>query len=127
MAIQDAITTNIKVCDYAEKYLFRKKLSVDAGNYKQTSLDRLVRTYTKHLQDTDAVKKTFSNLTAEDITATIAAKKHELRFSSLKKIFLFWSGMIKMGINLGELPKSYNIMSQIEMPIIKREWLRKKW
>lgn len=116
VAVQDAITTNIKICDYAEKYLFRKKLSVDAGNYKQTSLDRLERTYTKHLKDTDAVQKTFSNLTAEDVSATINAKKDELSFSSLKKIFLFWSGMIKMAINLGELPKSYSVMNQVEMP-----------
>lgn len=56
IAIQDAITTNIKVCDYAQKYLFRKLLCVEAGNYKQSSLDRLERTYNTHIRDTDAAK-----------------------------------------------------------------------
>ena len=41
VAIQDAITSNIKVQDYANKYLFRKSLMVEAGKFKQTSLDRL--------------------------------------------------------------------------------------
>ena len=41
VAIQDAITSNIKIQDYANKYLFRKSLIVEAGKFKQTSLDRL--------------------------------------------------------------------------------------
>lgn len=41
VAIQDAITSNIKIQDYANKYLFRKSLMVEAGKFKQTSLDRL--------------------------------------------------------------------------------------
>ena len=115
-AIQDAITSNIKVSDYAEKYLYRKSLSVEAGKYKQSRFDRIERTYNTHLRDTEAVKKTFSNLTADDIVATINAKKHVLSYSSLKKIFLFWSAMIHNAIELGELPKSYNIMNHVEMP-----------
>lgn len=75
VAIQDAITSNIKVQDYANKYLFRKSLMVEAGKFKQTSLERLEKTYENHLIDTDAFSKTFSNLTADDITATINAKK----------------------------------------------------
>ena len=116
VAVQDAITTNIKVYQYAEKYLFRKSLSVEAGKFKQASLDRLERTYDKHLRDTEAVKKTFSNLTADDITATINAKKDSLSYSSLKKIFLFWSAMINDAIKMGELPKNYPVMNQVEMP-----------
>lgn len=116
VAIQDAITTNIKVCDYAEKYLFRKLLSVEAGKFKQSSLDRLERTYETHLRDTAAFKKTFTNLTAEDIAATITAKKDSLSYSSLRKIYLFWSAMIRHAKELGELPKSYNILKHVEMP-----------
>lgn len=116
VAVQDAITSNIKVADYAEKYLYRKSLSVEAGKYKQSSFDRIERTYNSHLRDTDAVKKTFSNLSADDIAATINAKKDTLSYSSLKKIFLFWSAMINNAIELGELPKSYNIMNRVEMP-----------
>ena len=116
VATQDAISTNIKVYQYAEKYLFRKSLSVDAGRYKQSSLDRLEHTYNCHLRDTFAVQKTFSNLTAEDIALTINAKKNSLSYSSLKKIFLFWSAMINEAITLGELPKSYSIMKRVEMP-----------
>ena len=41
VAVQDAITSNIKVADYAEKYLYRKSLSVEAGKYKQSSFDRI--------------------------------------------------------------------------------------
>lgn len=116
VAVQDAITTNIKICDYAEKYLFRKSLSVEAGKYKQTSLDRIERTYNVHLRDTDAMKKTFSNLTAEDIAATINAKKDTLSYSSLRKIYHFWSAMIRSAIELDELPKSYNVMKKVELP-----------
>lgn len=79
VAIQDAITTNIKVYQYAEKYLFRKSLSVEAGKYKQSSLDRLEQTYNTHLRDTEAVKKSFTNLTAEDIAYTINSKKETLK------------------------------------------------
>ena len=79
VAIQDAITTNIKVYQYAEKYLFRKNLSVEAGKYKQSSLERLEQTYNTHLRDTEAVKKSFTNLTAEDIAYTINSKKETLK------------------------------------------------
>lgn len=116
VAIQDAITSNIKVSDYAEKYLYRKSLSVEAGKYKQSSFDRIERTYNTHLRDTDAVKKTFSNLTTDDIATTINSKKDTLSYSSLRKIFLFWSAMINNAIELGELPRSYNIMNRVEMP-----------
>lgn len=116
VAVQDAITSNIKVADYAEKYLYRKSLSVEAGKYKQSSFDRIERTYNSHLRDTDAVKKTFSNLSADDIAATINAKKDTLSYSSLKKIFLFWSAMINNAIELGELPKSCTKMNRISMP-----------
>lgn len=116
VAIQDAITTNIKVGDFAEKFLFRKSLSVEAGNYKGTSLDRIERTYSCHIKDSEASKKTFSNLTAEDIADTINAKKDELSYSSLKKIYLFWTSMIKHAKETGELPKSYEIMKRVEMP-----------
>ena len=117
VAIQDAITSNIKVQDYANKYLFRKSLMVEAGKFKQTSLDRLEKTYENHLKDTDAFSKTFSNLTADDITATINAKKEILSYSSLKKIYLFWSAMIKTAISLGELPKNFSdILNRVIMP-----------
>lgn len=116
IAIQDAITTNIKVCDYAQKYLFRKLLCVEAGNYKQSSLDRLERTYKTHIRDTDAAKKSFTNLTADDITQTINAKKEELSYSSLKKIYLFWSALIRHAKDTGELPQNYSIMKSVIMP-----------
>ena len=116
IAIQDAITTNIKVCDYAQKYLFRKLLCVEAGNYKQSSLDRLERTYNTHIRDTDAAKKSFTNLTADDITQTINAKKEELSYSSLKKIYLFWSALIRHAKDTGELPQNYSIMKSVIMP-----------
>ena len=67
---------------------------VEAGKFKQTSLNRLEKTYDKHLKDTYAFTKTFANLSADDITATINAKKEILSYSSLKKIYLFWSAMI---------------------------------
>ncbi len=117
VAIQDAITSNIKIQDYANKYLFRKYLMVKAGKFKQTSLDRLEKTYEKHLKDTDAFRKTFSSLTADDITATINAKKELLSYSSLKKIYLFWSAMIKTAISFNELPKNFaDILNQVLMP-----------
>ena len=101
----------------ANKYLFRKSLMVEAGKFKQTSLDRLEKTYENHLKDTDAFSKTFSNLTADDITATINAKKEILSYSSLKKIYLFWSAMIKTAISLGELPKNFSdILNRVIMP-----------
>ena len=104
IAIQDAITTNIKV------------LCVEAGNYKQSSLDRLERTYNTHIRDTDAAKKSFTNLTADDITQTINAKKEELSYSSLKKIYLFWSALVRHAKDTGELPQNYSIMKSVIMP-----------
>lgn len=46
---------------------------------KQSSLDRLEQTYNTHLRDTEAVKKSFTNLTAEDIAYTINSKKETLK------------------------------------------------
>lgn len=116
IAIQDAVTSNIKICDYAEKYMYRKQLSVDIGRYKQTSLDRVERTYINHLKDSEVVKKTFRNLTADDIAETIHSKIDSLSYSSLKKIYNFWSAMIKHAKDTGELPLTYNIMKMVEMP-----------
>ena len=75
VAIEDAVTTNIKIEQFAQKYLFRKGLAVEAKKYKQSSLDRIERTYEVHLKDSEAFNKTFSNLTSEDIAATIYSKK----------------------------------------------------
>ena len=116
ISIEDAVTSNIMVENYAKKYLFRKSLCIVAGTYKQTSMDRLENTYTKHLSNTEAVKKNFRNLTAADISATILSKQDTLSHSSLRKIYLFWSGMINSAIEIGELPKNYNIMKQVTMP-----------
>ena len=66
---------------------------VEAGKFKQTSLNRLEKTYDKHLKDTYAFTKTFANLSADDITATINAQKEIFSYSSLKKIYLFCSGL----------------------------------
>lgn len=116
IAIQDAITSNIKVCDYAQKYLYRKSLYVEAGIFKQSSLDRLERTYNTHIRDTEASRLSFNNLTADDITQTINANKDTLSYSSIKKIYLFWSAMIKHAKNMGELPNNYSIMNSVIMP-----------
>lgn len=117
VAIEDAITTNIKIEQFAQKYLFRKELAVEAKKYKQSSLDRIERTYEVHLKGTAAFNKTFPNLTSEDISATIRSKKDELSYSSLKKIYLFWSAMIRHGIETGELPKSYDkILKTVDIP-----------
>ena len=117
VAIEDAVTTNIKIEQFAQKYLFRKGLAVEAKKYKQSSLDRIERTYEVHLKDSEAFNKTFSNLTSEDIAATIYSKKDRLSYSSLKKIYLFWSAMIRHGIETGELPKSYDkILNSVEIP-----------
>lgn len=117
VAIEDAITTNIRINQFAEKYLFRKELAVKAKKYKQSSLDRIERTYEIHLKNTEAFQKTFSNLTAEDITETIWAKKDSLSYSSLRKIYLFWSALIKHGIETGELPSSYDkILKTVDVP-----------
>lgn len=117
VAIEDAVTTNIKIDQFAKKYMFRKELAVEAKKLKQSSLDRIEQTYTNHLKGTDAFNKTFANLTAEDISATIRAKKDELSYSSLKKIYLFWSGMIHHAMDTGELPSSYDkILKTVEIP-----------
>ena len=116
IAIQDAITSNIKVCDYAQKYLYRKSLYVEAGIFKQSSLDRLERTYNTHIRDTEAARLSFNNLTADDITQTVNANKDTLSYSSIKKIYLFWSAMIKHAKNMGELPNNYSIMNSVIMP-----------
>jgi len=116
VSVQDAITTNVKVSEYAKKFLFRKTLAVEAGQYKQSSLDRIERTYNCHIKGTEAENKTFSNLTSDDISATISAKKDYLSYSSLKKIYLFWSAKINHAIDLDELPKSYKIMKRVILP-----------
>lgn len=115
VAVEDAVTSNIKAEAYAEKYLFRKSLEVEAGIYKDSSLDRLEVTFNTHLKGVDAMQKTFRNLTAADITETINAKKNDLRYSTLKKIYLFWSAMINHAKKVGELPKSYSVMDQVLM------------
>ena len=86
-----------------------------ANSNKPASISK--KTYENHLKDTDAFSKTFSNLTADDITATINAKKEIFSYSSLKKIYLFWSAMIKTAISLGELPKNFSdILNRVIMP-----------
>lgn len=61
---------------------------VEAGKFKQTSLNRLEKTYDKHLKDTYAFTKTFANLSADDITATINAKKRDFKLLLIKENLL---------------------------------------
>lgn len=42
--------------------------------------------------------------------------KDTLSYSSIKKIYLFWSAMIKHAKNMGELPNNYSIMNSVIMP-----------
>lgn len=116
VAIEDVIKSNIKVSQYADKYLSRKLLSVESGHYKQSSYDRVEYVYRCHLQNNEVLKKAFPNITAADIASTINAKKDSLSYSSLKKIYNFWTAMIKHAKETGELPPSYNIMKDVELP-----------
>jgi Site-specific recombinase XerD len=116
VAIQDAIIDNIKIDEYAKKYMYHKELSIEAGRFKESSLDSIEKIYVGHLQNSEAMKKTFRNLTSDDILKTINARKDSLSFSTLKKIYNFWSALIRHAKETGELPLTYNIMNSVELP-----------
>ena len=109
-------TRKLTVQQYGEKFLYHKEQQNKRGKFKNSSLDRLERTFHKQIEESDLAKVLMCNLDGLQIQDFIDNLSSKYSISTIKKAYLFLQAMISFGIEMKDLPKSYDPLSIVELP-----------
>ena len=112
----EAVTRKLTVQQYGEKFLYHKEQQNKRGKFKNSSLDRLERTFHKQIEESDLAKVLMCNLDGLQIQDFIDHLSSKYSISTIKKAYLFLQAMISFGIEMKDLPKSYDPLSIVELP-----------
>lgn len=112
----EAVTLMLTVKQYGEKFLYYKEQQVKRGKFKNSSLDRLERTFHKQIEESGLAKVKMCNLNREKIQDFIDDLSETYSLSTIRKAYNFLSAMIRFGINMKDLPKTYDPLSLVELP-----------
>ena len=112
----EAVTRKLTVQQYGEKFLYHKEQQNKRGKFKNSSLDRLERTFHKQIEESDLAKVLMCNLDGLQIQDFIDNLSSKYSISTIKKAYLFLQAMISFGIEMKDLPKSYDPLSIVELP-----------
>lgn len=112
----EAATLNTTVKQYGERFLYYKEQQVKRGKFKNSSLDRLERTFHKQIEESGIAKVKMSNLNRNIIQEFIDDLSETYSLSTIRKAYNFLSAMIRFGISMKDLPKSYDPLSLVELP-----------
>lgn len=106
----------LTVGEYAEKFLYYKSQQVVRKNLKQTTYDRLENIYKTQLENHSISKILLCNLKSRDIQALIDELQPNYSLSTIKKVYLFFHSMIKVGKELKDFPESFDPFVSVELP-----------
>lgn len=112
----EAVTLMLTVKQYGEKFLYYKEQQVKRGKFKNSSLDRLERTFHKQIEESALAKIKMCNLDRAKIQDFIDELSETYSLSTIRKAYNFLSAMIRFGINMKDLPKTYDPLSLVELP-----------
>ena len=87
-------SAKLTVAEYGKKYLYYKEQQVKRKKLKNTTYDRLERTFTNQILSSEIANTLMSNLEGTAIQDAIDDMSEELSFSTIKKAYLFLQAMI---------------------------------
>ena len=112
----EVYTKNLTVKQYGEKFLYHKALQNKRGKFKNTSLDRLERTFYNQIEGSELAQVLMRNLDGLQIQAFIDSLSSKYSLSTIRKAHLFLQAMIGFGQDMKHLPPNYDPLSIVELP-----------
>lgn len=112
----EACTRKLTVKQYGEKFLYYKEQQNKRGKFKNTSLDRLERTFQNQIEGSELAKILMCNLDGLQIQAFIDSLACKYSLSTIRKAYLFLQAMIGFGLEMKDLPKNFDPLSIVELP-----------
>ena len=104
----EVYTKNLTVKQYGEKFLYHKALQNKRGKFKNTSLDRLERTFYNQIEGSELAQVLMRNLDGLQIQAFIDSLSSKYSLSTIRKAHLFLQAMIGFGQDMKDLPPNYD-------------------
>ncbi len=116
--VQSGEVVNLKLTveQFGKKYLHFKLEQVARGNYKQSSYDRIETAYENHICPYPVSKVLMCNLKATDIQRRIDEMQPDYSLSTIKKVYQFFSAMVKYGKSTKDFPPNYDPISNVALP-----------
>lgn len=112
----EAVTSRLTVKQYGEKFLHYKEQQVKRGNFKNSSLDRLERTFHKQIGESGLANVLMRNLERGVIQDFIDDLSERYSLSTIRKAYNFLSALISFGINMKDFPKNFDPLALVELP-----------
>lgn len=110
------VSAKLTVTEYGKKYLYYKEQQVKRKKLKNSTYDRLERTFTNQILSSDLANTLMPNLESTAIQDAIDDMSEELSFSTIKKAYLFLQAMISYGKDIKDFPDDYDPLSMVELP-----------
>lgn len=104
------------VQQYGEKFLYYKEQQNKRGKLKNTSLDRLERTFHNQIEGSELAKVLMCNLDGLQIQGFIDSLTSKYSLSTIRKAYLFLQAMISFGLEMKDFPKTFDPLSIVELP-----------
>lgn len=112
----ETFSKRMSVKQYGEKFLYHKSRQNSRGNIKDTTLDRLERTFENQIVPSKISNVLMQNLTGDMIQDFIDDLSRNYSYSTIRKAYLFLSAMITFGVEHKDFPKSYDPLLTVELP-----------
>lgn len=93
----EAVNTKLTVAEYSKKFLFYKSQQVLRKKLKQTTYDRIERTFECHIEKHPIAQVLMCNLKSRDIQNLLDELQPNYSLSTINKVYLFLHSMIKHG------------------------------
>ena len=112
----EAVNTKLTVAEYSKKFLFYKSQQVLRKKLKQTTYNRIERTFECHIEKHPIAQVLMCNLKSRDIQNLLDELQPNYSLSTINKVYLFLHSMIKHGKEEKDFPESYNPFATVELP-----------
>ena len=113
---EEAVNTRLTVGKYSKKFLFYKSQQVIRKKLKQTTYDRIERTFESHIEPHPIAQILMCNLKSRDIQNLLDEMQPNYSLSTINKVYLFLHSMVKHGKEEQDFPESYNPFNTVELP-----------
>ena len=112
----EAVSSKLRVDEYGKKFLYFKAQQVKRKTIKETTYDRLERTFENQILKYPISTQLMVNLTSDVLQKYIDTLSKEYSLSTIKKAHQFFSAMISYGKKHHDFPSSYDPLAGVELP-----------